>query len=68
MINKPDPEYCNIRLALAHVLHACGAANMIAAMYGPNNDEAIINQSVYLHGPFVYDDVLFHGLNDHLLI
>ena len=41
---------------------------MIAAMYGPDDDEAIVNQPVYLGGPFVSDDVLFRRLDDRLLI
>lgn len=67
-IDKPDPGYCNIRLALARVMHACGAADIIAAMYGSDDDEAIVNQPVYLGGPFVSDDVLFRRLDDRLLI
>ena len=42
VIDKPDPEYCNIKLALAHAMNTCGAADIIAEMYGDNNnDEAI---------------------------
>ena len=67
-IDKPDPEYCNIKLALARALNACGAADIIAEMYGDDDDnEAIVDQPVYLGGPFVSDDVLFRRLDDRLL-
>ena len=67
-IEKPIPEYCNIKLAIARVMDACGAADIIAEMYGDDdNDEAIINQPVYMGGPFVSDDALFRRLNDRLL-
>ena len=46
-------------------MHACGAADIIAEMYGDNNDDdAIVNQPVYLGEPFVSDDVLFRRLED----
>ena len=68
MIDKPDPEYCNIKLALTRAMHACGAADMIAKMYGDDDDnKAIVNQPVYLGGPFVSDGVLFRRLDDRLL-
>ena len=46
-------------------MHACGAADIIAEMYG--DDEAIVNQPVYLGGPFVSDDALFRRLEDRLI-
>ena len=48
-------------------MNVCGAADIIAKMYGDNDDEAIITQPVYLGGPFVSDDVLFRRLDDRLL-
>ena len=66
-IDKPNPQYCNIKLAIARVMHACGAADIIAEMYGDDDDDAIVNQPVYLGGPFVSDDVLFRRLDDRLL-
>ena len=37
-------------------------------MYGDDDDnEAIVDQPVYLGGPFVSDDVLFRRLDDRLL-
>ena len=54
VIDAPNSEYCNIKLALARMMHACGASDMIAEVYGDDDDdEAIVNQPVYLGGPFV---------------
>ena len=62
MISKPDPEYCNIRLALARAMHACGEAAIIAEMYGDDDDnEAIVNQPVYLGGPLLRMMFFFVG-------
>ena len=33
VIAKPNPEFCNIKLALARVMDACGAADIIMEMY-----------------------------------
>jgi hypothetical protein len=50
-------------------MHACGASDIIAEMYGDDDDdEAIVNQPVYLGGPFVSDEVLLRRLDDRLLI
>jgi len=66
-IDKPDPVYCNLKLALARALHACGAADVIAELYGDDDDdEAIVTQPVYFGGPFVADDTLFRRLEDRL--
>ena len=69
MIAKPNPDYCNLKLAIARVMNACGAADIIAEMYGDDDDddEAIVTQPVYMGGPFVSDDVLFRRLDDRLL-
>jgi hypothetical protein len=68
-LDKPDPEYCNLKLALARALHACGAADVIAQLYGDDDDdEAVLTQPVYLGGPFVSDDTLFRRLDDRLPI
>ena len=48
-------------------MHACGAADIIAEIYGDDDDEAIVDQPVYLGGPFVSDDDLFRRLHDRLL-
>ena len=50
-------------------MNACGAADIIAKMYGDDDyeEEAIVTQPVYMGGPFVSDDVLFRRLNDRLL-
>jgi hypothetical protein len=65
MIDPPNPSFCNLKLTLARVMHACGASDLIAELYG-DDDEAIVNQPVYLGGPFVSDDILFRRLHDRL--
>ena len=47
-------------------MHACGVPDIIAKMYGDDDDEAIVKQPVYLGGPFISDDVLFRRLDDRL--
>ena len=49
-------------------MNACGAADIIAKMYGDDDDdEEITTQPVYMGGPFVSDDDLFRRLDDRLL-
>jgi len=68
VIDKPNPEYCNIKLAIARVMHACGAADIIAEMdWDDDDDKAIDNQPVYFGGPFIPDDTLFRRLENRLL-
>lgn len=68
-LDKPNPEYCNLKLALARALHACGAADVITQLYGDDDDdEAVLTQPVYLGGPLVSDDILFRRLDDRLPI
>src|SRR5882762_8052362 len=67
-ISGPNPEYCNIKLAIARTMHACGASDLIAEIYGDDDgDEAIIDQPIYMGGPLVSDDILFRRLNDRLV-
>jgi hypothetical protein len=68
VIDKPNPEYCNIKLAIARAMHACGAADIIAEMdWDDDDDKTIDNQPVYFGGPFVPDDTLFRRLENRLL-
>ena len=68
VIDKPNPEYCNMKLAIVRAMHACRTADIISEMDWDNDDdEAIVNQSVYFGGPFVPDDTLFRRLEDRLL-
>lgn len=47
-------------IAIARVLHASGASGLFAELYGDDDDdEAIVNQPVYLDGPLVSDDTYF---------
>ena len=49
-------------------MHACGASEVIAEIYGDDDDdEAIVSQPVYLGSPFVSDDALFRRLEGRLL-
>ncbi|KAJ3569579.1 hypothetical protein NP233_g4960 [Leucocoprinus birnbaumii] len=64
VIDRPNPEYCNIKLALARAVHACGVADIIAEMdWDIDDDEAIVNLPVYFGGPFIPDDILFQSLS-----
>ena len=68
VVDKPNPEYCNIKLAIARAMHACGVANIFAQMgWDDDDDEAIVNQPVYFGGPFVPDGTLFRRLEARLL-
>jgi hypothetical protein len=56
-----------LKLAIARVVYACGASGLIDELCGDDDDnEAIVNQSVYLGGLFVSDDTLFRRLYDRL--
>jgi len=46
-------------------MHACGASDTVAELYDDNN-EIIMNEPVYLGGPFVSDDILLRRLHDRL--
>jgi len=68
LIDPPSSLFCNTRLAIARVMHACGASDLIDELYGDDDDEeeAIVTQPVYLGGPFVSDDILLRRLHDRL--
>ena len=67
VIDAPDPSFCNLKLAIARVMYASGASGLIDEVYGDDDDdEVIVNQPVYLGGPFVSDDTLFRRLFDRL--
>lgn len=38
-IGKLNADYCNIRLAISHALHACGVANVITEIYGDDDGD-----------------------------
>ena len=64
MIDGPDPGYCNLRLAISRVLHACGAADIIAKYL--DDEEELVGQPSYFGGPFVSDELLRRRLEDRL--
>ena len=67
-IDAPNPTFCNLKLALARVMHACAASGIIDGIYGDDDDDdAITTQPIHLGGPFVSDDTLFRRLHDRLL-
>jgi hypothetical protein len=39
MIDGPDPEFCNLKLAIARALHA---SEIIAEIYGNDDDDYFI--------------------------
>ena len=68
-IDGPDPQFCNLKLAVARVFYASGAAEVFAETYrdSEDDDEAITTQPVYFGGPFVPDEVLCRRLDDRLI-
>ena len=66
VIDGPNPEFCNSKLAVARALHACGAADIIAEIYDNDVDDFFMQPS-YFGGPFVSDEVLSAGLMIGLL-
>jgi hypothetical protein len=59
-IDGPNQQYCNLHLAIARVYHACGAADIVAKIYGDDDDgDSITLAPTYFGGPFVSDDVLY---------
>jgi len=67
MIDGPDPVFCNLHLAIARVLHASGAADIIAEVYSDDNGEDFIGQPIYFGGPIISDEVLYQRLEDGLI-
>ena len=66
-IDEPDPDFCNLKLAIARALHACGAADIIAKIYDDDDDEVFDTQSIYFGGPHASDDLLSRRLDDRLI-
>ena len=64
MIDGPDPGFCNLRLAISRVLHACGAADIIAKYLDDN--ENVLAQPSYFGGPFLSDELLCRRLDERL--
>jgi hypothetical protein len=66
MIDGPDPGYCNLKLAIARVMHASGAAEIIDKIYGDADDDEFLGQPVYFGGPYISDEELCYKLHDRL--
>lgn len=66
MIDGPDPEYCNLKLAIARAFHASGAADIIAEIYDNDDEDDFVVRPIYFSGPFASDDILCRRLDDRL--
>jgi len=64
----PNPRFCNLKLAIARAVHACGPSEIMDQLYGndDDDDEAIMTLPVYLSGPCVSDDALFRRIDNRL--
>ena len=40
-LDMPNPKYCNLKLAIARVMNASGAADIIADMYREDDDDEV---------------------------
>lgn len=65
MIDGPNPAFCNLHLSIARVLHASGAADVIAEVYG-DDEEDFIGKPIYFGGP-ISDELLYQRLDDCLI-
>jgi hypothetical protein len=50
MINPLNQLFCNLQLAMARVMHASGAPDLIAELYGYDDDDEEIVKSACLFG------------------
>ena len=66
MLDNPNPDYCNIKLALACALYACGVVDVIDNVYKDDDDEALTTQPVYFGGPLVSENLVLRRLEDRL--
>ena len=64
----PNPQFCNLKLAIAWAMHACAASEIMDQLYDndDNDDEAIMTLPVYLGGLCVSDDALFRRIDNRL--
>ena len=51
---KHNPGYCNLKLAVARVMNACGAADIIAQMYG--DDDGVDDEKASSLSRFIWVD------------
>jgi hypothetical protein len=69
ILDSPNPEFYNLKLAVARATYACGASEMVDKMcaeHDDDEDEAIESFPVYLGRPYVADDALFRRLDNRL--
>jgi hypothetical protein len=60
-IDLPDPGFCNLKLAVARVVHASGAAEALNA-FERDYDDFLGLQGVHLGSDDVSDDLIFEHL------
>ena len=67
-ISLPSRQLCNLKLAIAKVLHASGAAEVVDKICKDADDEndAVASGPVYLGGPYVSDGAFLRRLNERL--
>lgn len=61
VVDLPNPEFCNLRLAVARVLHASGAAEVVEKYLDDHEDQMGVG-SLYFGNKFVPDEVLMDDL------
>ena len=61
LINLPDPDFCNLKLSIARVLHASGAAEAIEA-FETDFKELDSLRAVHFGSDYVSDDLLMESL------
>jgi hypothetical protein len=65
-IALPNPHFCNLKLNIAKVLHASGAAEVLD-QYDRDMDELKAMGEVYFGGPYFSDDFLIEVLEGRLV-
>ena len=57
----PDPQLCNLHLAIARVSYACGATEIFDQFLEDENEDGF-QVPVYFGSPFVSDEALMRRL------
>jgi hypothetical protein len=65
-VTLPNPVFCNLRLRIARVLHASGAAEVLE-QYDRDMEELMDAEGVYFGGPYFSDDVLMERITSRLV-
>ena len=63
LVPLPDPQICNLQLAVARVSYASGASEVFDQFVEDDNDDSNLSQvPVYFGSPWVEDDFLMRRL------